>query len=162
MRCIMRIGISPNPETGRRRTRGWQVRVIRRGIAINEFFSDAKFGGRAGALSEAMFFRDRVMAELTIIPRSEIARRRTPRNTSGIVGVRHHLKPVKKADGKIYEYEVWTAAGSPEPGKRKVRSFYVSKLGADEAREAAIAQRMRWEKQMARVERESLPRARAR
>lgn len=146
VRCITRVA---EPA---RRTLGWNVRVMRRGIRVTEFFSDRKYGGKAGALSEAMHFRDKTVRELQPSSRSEVARRKTARNTSGIPGVRRRAKPVKRGE-KIFEYVVWTASGSPSPGKRKTRDFYVSKLGEDDAREAAIAQRLRWEQTMERNER---------
>jgi hypothetical protein len=138
-------------------TRGWHVRVVRRGIALTEFFSDRKYGGKAGALSEAMHHRDRVVRELRPYSRSELARRPTARNTSGIPGVRRRIKPVKKPGGKVLEYVVWTASGTPLPGQRKTRDFYVSKLGEDDAREAAIAQRLHWERQMELHEMKRMP-----
>jgi hypothetical protein len=142
---------------GEKKSRGWEVRVVRRGIALMEYFADAKFGSKAGALSEAMHYRDRVVKELLPYSRSELARRVTARNTSGIPGVRRRIKPVKKPGGKVLEYVVWTASGSPRPGQRKTRDFYVSKLGEDEAREAAIEQRLRWEQQMEQSEKSRLP-----
>ena len=156
MRCILRIAINAGPE-GKKKTRGWQVRVTRRGIAINEFFSDSKFGGRAGALSEAMHFRDGVVRDLRPIPRSELARRITVRNTSGLVGVRRATKTVKRR-GKVFTYHVWSASGSPRPNERQTRDFYIMKLGEDEAREKAIAQRLRWEQQMENSEKNRIPR----
>lgn len=145
MRCITRV-VDPT-----HRTRGWNVRVIRRGIRLTEFFSDKKYGGKAGSLSEAMHFRDEAARDLQAVPRSEIAKRRTVRNTSGIPGVRRAIKKVKRG-GIVREYAVWSASGSPAPNQRKTRDFYVAKLGEDNAREAAIAQRLRWEEQMARNE----------
>ena len=147
LRCIIRIVTH-----GAKKSRGWEVRVIRRGIALTEYFADRKFGGKAGALSEAMHWRDATAKKLRPIPRSELARRVTARNTSGIPGVRRRIKTVKKRDGKTFDYEVWTATGSPRPNERKTRDFYISKLGEDDAREAAIAQRLRWEQQMERAE----------
>ncbi|HEX8296116.1 MAG TPA: hypothetical protein VF593_07430 [Chthoniobacteraceae bacterium] len=147
LRCITRVVVNEP-----KRTRGWNVRVIRRGIALTEFFSDSKFGGKARALSEAMHHRDLLVKELRPWSRAELARRKTARNTSGIPGVRRRVKPAKTANGTVLEYEVWTASGSPQPRQRKTRDFYVSKLGEDNAREAAIAQRLRWERQMARSE----------
>ncbi len=147
LRCITRIVTS-----GAKKSRGWEVRVIRRGIALTEYFADRRFGGKGGALSEAMHWRDDAVKKLRPIPRSELARRVTARNTSGIPGVRRRVKPVRKPGGKILEYEVWTASGSPRPNQRKTRDFYISKLGEDDAREAAIAQRLRWETQMERAE----------
>ena len=49
---------------------------------------------------------------------------------------------------------VWTASGSPRPNARETRDFYVGKMSEDDAREAAIAQRLRWEQQMERAEKE--------
>ena len=134
--------------------RGWNVRVIRRGIRITEFFSDAKFAGTAGALSEAMHFRDAAVKDLRPIPRSELARRKTVRNQSGIPGVRRIVKRTV-IGGKAFAQEVWEASGTPQPGRRKSETFSIAKLGEDSAREAAIAQRLRWEKQMERCERQT-------
>lgn len=142
MRCIIRIETD-----GKRKTHGWQVRVIRRGIQINEFFSDKRFPGKEAALRRAQQFRDEAFQTLRPLSRIEIARQPTKRNTSGIVGVRRRVKPAK-FDGKQIDYVVWTASGSPAPNQRKTRDFYVSKLGEDDAREQAIAQRMKWEREM--------------
>ncbi len=147
LRCITRIVTH-----GASKSRGWEVRVIRRGITLSEYFADSKRGGKAGALSHAMHWRDEAVKNLRPITRSELARRVTRRNTSGIPGVRRRVKPLKKVRGKVFLYEVWTATGSPQPGVRKTRDFYISKLGEDDAREAAIAQRLRWEKAMERAE----------
>ena len=99
-----------------------------------------------------MHWRDDAVKNLRPIPRSELARRVTARNTSGIPGVRRRVKPAKRPDGTLIEYVVWTATGSPRPNQRKTRDFYVSKLGEDDAREAAIAQRLRWEQAMENAE----------
>ena len=149
--CITRIVTH-----GAKKSRGWEVRVVRRGIALTEYFADGKFGGKAGALSRAMQWRDDAVKNLHPIPRSELARRPTKRNTSGIPGVRRAIKRVKRL-GRILEYAVWEATGSPEPNKRKTRSFPVKKLGEDNAREAAIAQRLRWEQEMEGAEKNRLP-----
>ncbi len=142
-RCITRVEVEEP-----KRTVGWNVRVIRRGIAITEFFADAKHGGTTKALRKAIRFRDRTTKDLQPYSRLELARRKTARNTSGIPGVRRRIKPAKKPDGNVVEYIVWTASATPLPGQRQTRDFYVSKLGEDDAREAAIAQRLRWERQM--------------
>lgn len=138
LRCITRIVTH-----GQKQSRGWEVRVVRRGSALMEYFADKKFGGQAGALSEAMHWRDDAVKNLRPSSRSELARRVTARNTSGIVGVRRRLKPVKRSHGSLLKYVVWTAPGSPQPNQRRTRDFYISKLGEDDAREATIAQRLR-------------------
>ena len=148
-RCITRVVINEP-----KRTRGWQVRVIRRGIAINEFFSDSKHGGKLGSLSDAVHFRDQTTRDLRPVLRSEIARRRTARNTSGIPGVRRVVVKSTRS-GKVFESEMWEASGSPQPNKRKSRRFSVKRLGEDGAREAAISQRLRWEGQMENYERKN-------
>ena len=153
LRCITRIVTH-----GAKKSRGWEVRIIRRGIALAEYFADGKFGGKAGALSEAMHWRDDAVKNLKPIPRSEIARRVTKRNTSGIPGVRRAIKRVKRL-GRVLEYAVWEATGSPEPNKRKTLAFPVKKLGEDNAREAAIAQRLKWEAQMQKAEENRLPKS---
>lgn len=155
LRCITRI-----VTTGEKKSRGWEVRVVRRGLALMEYFADKKYGGKASALSEAMHWRDRAAKDLKPYTRVELARRKTARNTSGIPGVRRRVKPLKKRDGRTFEYQVWTASGTPRPGERKTRDFYVSKLGEDDAREAAITQRLHWEQQMERFEKARVPKVR--
>lgn len=153
LRCITRIVTQ-----GEKKSRGWEVRVVRRGIALTEYFADRKFGGKAGALSEAMHWRDDAVKNLKPIPRSELARRVTKRNTSGIPGVRRAIKRVKRL-GRVLEYAVWEATGSPAPNKRQTRGFPVKKLGEDNAREAAIAQRLKWEAQMEKAEKMRPPKS---
>ncbi len=150
MRCITRIDTH-----GAKKSHGWEVRVVRRGIALMEYFADGKLGGKAGALSEAMHWRDDAVKNLRPFSRSELARRVTARNTSGIPVLRRRVKPAKRADGTEIEYVVWTATGSPQPNRRKTRDFYVSKLGEDDARVAAVAQRLRWEQAMENAEKQS-------
>jgi hypothetical protein len=139
-RCITRVVIN-----GPKKTRGWNVRISRHGQRIAKFFSDSKYGGRAGALSEAMHFRDKteknLPARLVRKPPGEV----TNRNTSGIVGVGKGTQTVRRG-GRVHTYVVWTASGMLASGKRKVRHFYVNQNRTEEAaREAAIAQRLRWE-----------------
>ncbi len=152
MHNIIRI-VTAAAGKSRTQCRGWQVRVNRRGIRLSDYFADSKYGGRAASLNAAMHFRDSAVKALPTVPRSEIARRKSARNTSGIPGVRRSIQTVRRGEN-CYEYVVWTASGSPEPGKRKTRHFYVNDtLNEDDAREAAIAQRLRWEKTMERNER---------
>jgi hypothetical protein len=46
------------------RTRGWWVRIRRRGNAVQAFFSDGRHGGRAKALAKARRQRDRWLRTL--------------------------------------------------------------------------------------------------
>ena len=43
---------------------GWQVRLQRRGVRYQRFFSDQSWGGRRDALVRARQYRDRVLARL--------------------------------------------------------------------------------------------------
>ena len=103
-RCITRIATH-----GAKKSLGWEVRVVRRGITLSEYFADGKFGGKAGALSEAMHWRDDAVKKLRPYTRSELARRVTARNTSGIPGVRRRVKPVKKRTARFCR----TSSGRP-------------------------------------------------
>jgi hypothetical protein len=54
--------------------------------------------------------------------------------------------PNVRRGGRVHTYIVWTASAILASQKRKVRHFYVNKNRTEEAaREAAIAQRQRWE-----------------
>lgn len=136
--CITRIDIE-TPS----RTHGWEVRVRRRHLPVSEFFSDSRHGGKRKALAAAKEFRDWIVAEHPKMPRSERAQMVMETNTSGIPGVRRAVKKISRG-GKEYHYEVWTAEGTPRPGTRKTRDFYISKLGEEDALDAAIAQRAEW------------------
>ena len=43
------------------RARGWQVRVERKSLTVRKFYSDSKYGSRAGALKAAAKFRDELV-----------------------------------------------------------------------------------------------------
>ncbi len=45
-------------------TRGWQVRLQRKGVRFGRFFSDSAWGGRANALKRAIRFRDRLLSQI--------------------------------------------------------------------------------------------------
>lgn len=145
LRCITRV-VTHAPK----KTRGWNVRVFRSGRKISKLFSDAKYGGRAGALSEAMHFRDEAEKQLPLPERRSNAGVMSKRNTSGMVGVCRGVANVRRG-GRVHTYLVWTASAVFAGGRRKVRHFYVNKNHTEEeARAAAIAQRQRWEDQTCR------------
>ena len=57
---IFRIDIEPNEKyPNRHPTHGWQVRIRRQGKQHTKFFSEAKHGGREGALEAALEHRNR-------------------------------------------------------------------------------------------------------
>lgn len=137
---VTRIDIS------RTNTHGWEVRIRRRGKNVNEFYSDVGAGGIKEAYEIAIERRNVLEQDANLRPysRAEISARISTRNTSGIIGVRRTMHASK---GK--KYDSWAAAGSPRPGERKVKHFYISKYGEEEAKRLAIAQRKEWEAQIA-------------
>lgn len=139
-RLITRIDI---PDS---HTHGWLVRVIRRGVALRNMFSDREHGGKPEALAAARAYRDKIERVSPKWTRRELAHKLRSNNSSKISGVARRMKKARRGT-KLYEYEVWTASGSPRPGQRKVRDFPVSLWGED-AMEMAIEQRLRWEAEM--------------
>lgn len=139
-------------DTGR--THGWEIKIKRRGKWTCEMFSDSTYGGVKQSLSETMKRRDELLK--TIIEpkfeRHENASRITKSNTSGIVGVRRRMAVTKRGD-KRWEYEVWEAGGSPQPGKQKMKRFYINTWGEDDAKALAIEQRRQWEEEMKEYDR---------
>ncbi|MHA3774456.1 AP2 domain-containing protein [Verrucomicrobiota bacterium sgz303538] len=140
MRGISRIDIPAS------RTHGWEVRITRRGVAHAKFFADRGHGGKRKALEAAKQERDRIVAENPGYTRKELAKKLRASNTSGITGVVHRTVKVRR-NRKVHEYEAWVATGSPEPGVRKTKVFYVNKWG-EKARDLAVKQRRRWEREM--------------
>jgi hypothetical protein len=141
VRGVTRIDIA------RTNTHGWEVRIRRRGINVNEFYSDLGAGGIKEAYETAIERRNVLEQDTNLRPysRSEIAAKISSRNTSGIVGV-HRTKHSSKRS------EAWTACGSSRPCDRKVKHFYISKYGEEEAKSLAIEQRKEWETQIASYE----------
>ena len=146
---ISRIDI--RAKDGKGATHGWEIKFRRKGKAYHEHFSDSKFGGWKAALKAAIKRRDKVIAEYPVYTRRENASRLTVRNTSGIPGVYRRIKPVRRGK-KQWDYEVWTATGSPKPYERKVKDFYVSVYGEVLAKKLAVEQRHQWEDEMDRYE----------
>jgi len=131
----------------------WEIKIKRRGKWTCEMFSDNTYGGIKPALAAGMKRRDEILKTLTPkYSRQENASRMTKRNTSGIVGVRRRVEITKRGD-KTWEYEVWEASGSPRPGEQKLKRFYISKWGEDDAKAMAIEQRRQWEEEMKEYDR---------
>ncbi|NNC90091.1 MAG: AP2 domain-containing protein [Akkermansiaceae bacterium] len=117
-------------------THGWQVRLQRRGVKHAKYFSDRSYGGAKRAFTVARDWRDRL---LTRLEDGEAVRvcRRSPRNSSGVVGVAKVT--VVAPNGN--EYQFWQAAWSPEPGKRRCVKFSVKRYGDEAAFELAVKAR---------------------
>lgn len=123
-------------------TRGYEVRVMRRGKGYCKLFSDSLCGGKRAALKAAREYRDQLIEELAdkVITRKQRARRKTERNYSGVVGVRY-VEEVDRHGDTEYVYGYWEAQWSPKPGVRKKRRFSVNKYGNEEATRLAIKAR---------------------
>ena len=115
-------------------TRGYQVRICRGRKYYSKLFSDTVFGGKAKALKAAREYRDALIEEQAgrEITRKQLAKRKNPRNTSGIVGVRFVQEhDPRAAKGVVYEY--WEAQWSPSPGVRSKKRFSVQQHGYEQA-----------------------------
>ena len=123
-------------------TRGYEVRLMRRGKLYCKLFSDSVLGGKRTALRAAREYRDELIESLAgkSYTRKQIARKLTSRNTSGHVGVRFvQESDSRAAQGTIYEY--WEAQWSPSPGVRNKKRFSVNTYGYEEAKKMAIRAR---------------------
>ena len=123
-------------------TRGYEVRVMRRGKLYCKLFSDNLLGGKRKALIAAREYRDELVDSLAskAYTRKQLAKKITSRNTSGIVGVRFvQESDSRSADGVVYEY--WEAQWSPSPGVRCKKRFSVKIHGPRNAKKLAIKAR---------------------
>lgn len=123
-------------------TRGYEVRIMRRGKGYCKLFSDRPYGGKRKSLQAAREYRDQLIEEHSgkEITRKQRARRKTSRNYSGVVGVRY-VEETERRGEKEYVYAYWEAQWSPRPGTRKKRRFSVNKYGDDEALRLAVKAR---------------------
>jgi hypothetical protein len=123
-------------------TRGWEVRIMRRGKGHCKLFSDVPFGGKRKAMMAAREYRDQLIEELASkeISRKQRAKRKTQRNYSGVVGVRYVEETERRGENE-YTYGYWEAQWSPSVGVRKKRRFSVNKYGDAEALRLAMKAR---------------------
>ena len=123
--------------TNIRRDRGaWTVSVIRRAETFADYFPDAVWGGREGALVAAQRFRDGLL--LHIGPDTRV-RRTVPRSASSSTGVVGVTLEEHEVDGKVYERAVaqWRDADK----KTRRRRFLVERYGMQRALALARAAR---------------------
>lgn len=128
--AIARIDL---PDAG---THGWQVRMQRRGIKYGKFFADRIHGSHAHSLIEARRWRDALLEELTDSASARICER-SPRNSSGVVGVSKIT--VVSANGTTYQF--WQATWSPAPGHRRCVKFSIKRHGEHQAFQLAVEAR---------------------
>lgn len=119
---------------------GWQVRMRRKGKSFDRFFADAAHGGKRAALNAAKLFRDEIDEENEHYTTKELSLKKSIRNTSGVVGVRR-VEQVDLRGEYEYVYYYWVAQWIDGHGKRKTRSFSVSRYGESKAHKLAVQAR---------------------
>ena len=112
-------------------THGFQVRLQRRGVKYGKFFADRVHGHPERALLTARQWRDALLEELD--DRARICER-SPRNSSGVVGVSKIT--VVAANGNSYQF--WQATWSPAPGQRRCIKFSIKRHGNHRALQLAV------------------------
>jgi hypothetical protein len=116
----------------KKKTHGWYVRVFFKGKMTSKFFSDARYGDAQTGLAEAVRYRDELERKLGK-PRSErTVVKRSPRNQSGVIGVRRRTKR-SGSKGRKGGYEVYEVTWSPRPGQMKRTSVSIERYGEAEA-----------------------------
>jgi len=115
-------------------THGWLVRLQRRGVRVNRFFSDAAWGGYEDAFAIAQQFRDRIIAGWGRQDQAKPVSRQShtapaARNRSGVVGV---AEIVQRSPGGG-EYRFWQASWTDQEGRRVSVRFSVRRFGTSEA-----------------------------
>ncbi|MFN2529871.1 MAG: AP2 domain-containing protein [Pyrinomonadaceae bacterium] len=130
------------------KTVGWYVRVRLGNVTRSKFLSDHKNGGEEEALKRAVACRDKLEEELGK-PRTDwIIVGKSPRNRSGVVGVRRALKKYKGKKGKIYLNEVYEVSWNAGREKRGRTSVSIAKYGETSAFRRACAIRRQKEQQI--------------
>jgi hypothetical protein len=119
-------------DDAKKKTYGWYVRVFFNGKMYSKFFSDARYGASEVGLAEAVQYRDELEQKLGK-PRSErTVVQVSPRNQSGVIGVRRRMKSSGKK-GRKEGYDVYEITWSPAPGQMKRTSVSIEKYGEEEA-----------------------------
>ncbi len=116
---------------------GYEVRILRKGLRFNQYFSDQTYGSKTKALAEARLVRDKMEKRLKPFTRKELADKTTKRNTSGVRGVRVRTTTIVK-NGKTYSYQHVEASWSPTTGTVIKKSFSIEKMGLEVAWLAAL------------------------
>ncbi len=116
-------------------TRGWQVRLQRRGVKFAKYFGDRIYGGAEESLVVARQWRDDLLHKMAANELARICTRST-RNRSGVVGV---SKVTAVTNGATYEF--WQATWSPGVGRRRCVKFSIRRYGDREAFRLAVVAR---------------------
>lgn len=112
--------------------RSWRLEIKRSPGSVRTCFHDARYGGKAAALAEAIAYRDRVLAA---IPRWRIHSRPSVRNSSGHIGV---FLAEQRHGSRVDRF--WTAIWK-EGGRYRRRAFSVKRHGSRDAKAMALVLR---------------------
>ena len=120
---VFRIDIEPTEEhPNRHPTHGWQVRIKRQKKQHTKYFSDKRFGGREGALQEAVEYRDELLEELPD-PMDPVRRSAEVRSKTGVIGLNFCWKDDGSGTPKPYVQLSWLA----EDDARRSAAYSVRK-----------------------------------
>jgi len=138
----------------KKNTHGWYVRVAFKGTLHSRFFSDSGYRGKRPALQAARTWRDAKERELgkPRTERSVIAV--SPRNRTGVIGVRRTTKARTRDGSKVGP--VYEVTWRPASGPMHRTTFSITKFGKDEAFRRACAFRKEKEREMYGAELPSL------
>ncbi|HLF28140.1 MAG TPA: AP2 domain-containing protein [Anaerolineae bacterium] len=127
-------------------THGWYVRVAFKGKIHSHFFSDASHRGKRLALKAALAWRDDTERALgkPRTERSVVAA--SPRNRTGVIGVRRTTK-ARTRDGRKVS-PVYEVTWRPASGLLHRTTFSIRKYGKEEAFRRACAFRKEKEREM--------------
>jgi hypothetical protein len=138
LKWISRVDIPKKDNRGG--THGWQVRILRKSLNIQQFFNDNKYSTKEDALEAAKTYRDAISKEHNLTWNDQGYSYKTSRNSSGFIGV-HRAKSVSRKSYGEYPQEFWQAHWPTLEGKTKTKKFSVTKYGEEEALRLAIKAR---------------------
>jgi hypothetical protein len=130
----------------KKNTHGWYVRVAFKGEIHSRFFSDSSHRGKRQALQAARSWRDEQERALGK-PRTERSvTGLSPRNRTGVIGVRRTTK-ARTRDGRKVS-PVYEVTWRPTSGQLRRTTFSIRKYGQAEAFRRACAFRKEKEQEM--------------
>jgi hypothetical protein len=127
---------------------GWYVRVRFNKQSRAKFIPDRLHGGRESALRAAVECRNEFERELGRPRTDHSVVGSSPRNPSGVAGVRRTVKKHRGKDGTIYENEVYEVTWNAGRERRGRTSVSIRKYGELRAFRMACAIRREKERQM--------------
>jgi hypothetical protein len=134
-------------DQAKRKAHGYYVRVVFKGQIYSRFFSDSVWGGKRGALSEAIRCRDQIEKQLGKPRTNRTVVTESPKTRTGVPGIRRTLKHTGAKDPNS-KSEVYEVTWSPQPNVLKRTSISIEKYGEEEAFRRALSIRERKEREM--------------